>query len=218
MLWGAVICVLECKLIKLGTEHGSYTVVLLVLLLVSLMIAKFIILRKRWFVAAFFSALYINYYQVSCLYIIPHVNVTILQKYSRNVSTCASSWYLEVFSPTWPGYEASVNLRWSQKVYTSPNVSTSVHSPAPIPSSIFVVDTKACSIRSNQNFNSACRNDSDFSLIWLWVCYLTWKVMHIIGVTYFTFRRCVLLWLHLRFKHPSLLGRTPISGAHSSYE
>jgi len=41
---------------------------------------------------------------------------------------------------------------------------------------------------------------------------------YIIGVTYFTLRRCVLLWLHLRFKVPSLLGRTPISGAHSSYE
>ena len=115
-----------------------------------------------------------------------------------------------VFSPTWPGYEASVNLRWSRKVYTSPNVSTSVYSPAPIPSSINVVDTKACSVRSNQNFNSACKNDFNFSLIWLWVCYLTWKVMHIIGVTYFTFRRCVLLWLHMSFKHPSLLGRTPL--------
>ena len=58
MLKGAVICVLDCKLIKLGTEHGSYTVVLLVLPLVSLTIAKFLGLSEHWFVAAFFSALY----------------------------------------------------------------------------------------------------------------------------------------------------------------
>ena len=57
MLKGAVICVLDCKLIKLGTGQGSHTVVLVILPFpVSLTIAKFLGLSEQWFVAAFFSA------------------------------------------------------------------------------------------------------------------------------------------------------------------
>ena len=47
ILWGTVICVVDHKQSELGTGCGSYAVVLLVSLLVSLMIAKFIGLRER---------------------------------------------------------------------------------------------------------------------------------------------------------------------------
>ena len=63
MLKGAVICVLDCKLMKLGTGQGSHTVVLVILPFpVSLTIAKFLGLSEQWFVAAFFSALYVYYF------------------------------------------------------------------------------------------------------------------------------------------------------------
>ena len=55
---GAVICTLDREL---DTGRGSYTVVLVVSPLVSLMIAKFIGLIECSFVAALFSALYVYY-------------------------------------------------------------------------------------------------------------------------------------------------------------
>ena len=49
---------------------GSYIVILLVLPLGSLTIAKFNSLRMHCFVVAHFSALYVYYFRISCLYTI----------------------------------------------------------------------------------------------------------------------------------------------------
>ena len=50
---------------ELGAGQDSYAVVLLVPLLVPLTIAKFNSLSELCFVVAFFSALYIYYFQIS---------------------------------------------------------------------------------------------------------------------------------------------------------
>ena len=65
-LWGTVICVVDHKQSELGTGCGSYAVVLLVSLLVSLMITKFIGLRERCFVLALCT--YVYYFWISCQY------------------------------------------------------------------------------------------------------------------------------------------------------
>ena len=53
-----------------GTGRGSYTIILLVLPLGSLTIAKFNGMSVHCFVVALFSALYVYYFRISCLYII----------------------------------------------------------------------------------------------------------------------------------------------------
>ena len=60
---------LDRKQSELGTGRGSYTIILLVSPLVSLTIAKFNGLSER-------SALYVYYFRISCLYIIPHGQAT----------------------------------------------------------------------------------------------------------------------------------------------
>ena len=54
-------CVLDYKQSELGTGLSSYTVVLLVLPLVSLTIAKFTTVSEHYFVIAYLLALYIYY-------------------------------------------------------------------------------------------------------------------------------------------------------------
>ena len=61
---------LDRKQSELGTGLGSYAVILLVSLLVSLMIAKFNGSSVHCSVVANFSALYVYYFQISCPYII----------------------------------------------------------------------------------------------------------------------------------------------------
>ena len=70
MLQGAVICVLDHKQSELGTGWGSYTVILLVLPLGSLMIAKFNGVSVHCFLVALFPTLDVYYFRISCPYII----------------------------------------------------------------------------------------------------------------------------------------------------
>ena len=61
---------LNRELSEIHTGQGSYAVILLVSPLGSLKIAKFNGVRVHCFVVAHFSALYVYYFQISCLYII----------------------------------------------------------------------------------------------------------------------------------------------------
>ena len=63
---------LDRKQSKLGTGRGSYAVILLVSPLGSLTIVKFNGLSLHCFVVALFSALYVQYFRISCPHIIAH--------------------------------------------------------------------------------------------------------------------------------------------------
>ena len=113
MLRSAVICVLDRKQSKFGTQRGNYAVVFLVSRLVSLITAKCIGLSEHVF---FILALYIRYFRTSRPYIIPHgelhehYNFTGIQlkwvhMRKQSIPGC-------FFPPMWPGYEATVRDGW----------------------------------------------------------------------------------------------------------
>ena len=88
----------------------SYTVILLVSLLVSLTIAKFNGLSVHCSVVAHFSALYVYYFRISCPYIIAHGQSTsTLQFYGNIAETAAHAQAVDTrpsLSSQQPGYKA----------------------------------------------------------------------------------------------------------------
>ena len=85
-------CVLDYKQSELGTGLSSYTVVLLVLPLVSLTIAKFTTVSEHYFVIAYLLVLYIYYLHEYLVRILFHVDkLGGYYNFSENGYACASS-------------------------------------------------------------------------------------------------------------------------------